>query len=381
MRKRRYSYSYSPSSRRERSQPRKGPRLSGWLLLPAVVLLAAAAVLLQQAFAGSGSGSAASRSDCWTRVACSSDRVQLNDDPPASKDGPAAARAEDPADWNEEAEAPPDELVASDAAGEDDDAGPPLILAAAAAVIEGPCDALVHSVNAHARLSPASLTKIVTALVAAEQADIAQTVKVTIDGGALSAATNATVMGLQPGQQLSMVDLLYGMLLPSGNDAAIEIAEQVGGSVEAFAGMMNARVQAMGLEDSQFMNPTGLDEPGHYTSAYDIAMLGAELLRNPDLAFIVGTRSYQPAWNGPRITNLNLLLGQYPGALGVKTGYTEQARHTFVAAAERDGRRFVVSVLGSEDIYADATALLDWAFASAPSVCASPNGNQVAARS
>ncbi len=372
MSKRRYSYSYSPSSSRERVQQPRPRGRSGWLLLPSVVLLAGAAVILHQAFAGGDEGSAAARSNCWTSVACSADRVQSSSEESTTSN-------EDSANSNEEADGQ-DELVSSNDQGEAEDEAPPPISAAAAAVIEEPCDALVHSVNAHARLSPASLTKIVTALVAAEQVDIAQTVSVTVDGGALSAATDATIMGLQPGQRLSMVDLLYGLLLPSGNDAAIEIAEQVAGGEEAFAGLMNARVEASGLNDTHFMNPHGLDEPGHFTSAYDIAMLGAELLRNPDLAFIVGTRSYQPAWNGPRITNLNLLLGQYPGALGVKTGYTDQARHTIVAAAEREGRRFVVSVLGSEDIYADATALLDWAFASAPSVCTGTTGNQVAAR-
>ena len=371
MSKRRYSYSYSPSSSRERVQQPRPQGRSGWLLLPSVVLLAGAAVILHQAFAGGDEGSAAARSNCWTSVACSADRVQSSSEASSTSNEESATSNEEPA--------AADELVSSNLGGGKEEA-PPAISAAAAAVIEEPCDALVHSFNAHARLSPASLTKIVTALVAAEQVDIAQTVSVTVDGGALSAATDATIMGLQPGQRLSIVDLLYGLLLPSGNDAAIEIAEQVAGSVEAFAELMNARVEASGLNDTHFMNPHGLDEPGHFTSAYDIAKLGAELLRNPDLAFIVGTRSYQPAWNGPRITNLNLLLGHYPGALGVKTGYTDQARHTIVAAAERDGRRFVVSVLGSEDIYGDATALLDWAFASAPSACGSPSGNQVAAR-
>jgi D-alanyl-D-alanine carboxypeptidase len=237
----------------------------------------------------------------------------------------------------------------------------------------------VHGDNARARLSPASLTKIVTALVATERVDLAQTVYVTVDGGALSASTNATIMGLQPGQSLGMVDLLYGMLLPSGNDAAIEIAEYIAGSVDEFSVLMNAKVEELGLEDTHFANPHGLDEPGHYTSAYDIAILGSQLLDDPDLAAIVGTRSYQPHWDGPPVRNLNLLLGQYPGALGVKTGYTEQAGQTLVAAAERAGRRFIVSVLGSTDVFVDGTALLDWAFASAPDVCGPPGGSQVSA--
>lgn len=368
MSKRRYTYSYSPSSKRERAQrpgrPDRPSRRPSWLLLPLVVMLAVAAVLVHQWTVGDGEGSAAARSNCWTQVACSADRVEL-----ATEDSTAP---------DEEGDSVDDPAAAGSLIDLEDETPPP-ISAAAAAVIEEPCGALVHSVNAHARLSPASLTKITTALVAVDQVNIAQTVYVTVDGGALSAATNATIMGLRPGQSLGMVDLLYGLLLPSGNDAAIEIAEQVAGSVEDFAVLMNAKVEELGLTDTQFANPHGLDEPGHFTSAYDIAVLGAELLKEPDLAAIVGTRSYQPTWDGPRVRNLNLLLGQYPGAIGVKTGYTEQAGHTIVAAAERDGRRFIVSVLGSADIYVDVTALMNWAFASAPSLCGPTGSDHVAA--
>ena len=352
MSRRRYSYSYSPSSKRERRVRRKPSARRGWLLLLAVVGLVGA-VLTRQLVAGDD-GSAAARSNCWTQVACSAERVESKSEDSADSSGGADSQREhDP---------------------------PPPISAAAVAVLEEPCGALVHSFNAHAHLPPASLTKIVTALVADERVDLAQTVRVTIDGAALTAATDATVMGLEPGQTLGMVDLLYGLLLPSGNDAALQIAQQVAGNVKAFADLMNARVSEAGLKDTHFVNPHGLDAADHYTSAYDIAVLGNQLLQKPDLAFIVGTRSYQPSWDGPRVDNLNQLLGQYPGAIGVKTGYTLTAGHTIVAAAERNGRRFIVSVLGSGDIFADATKLLDWAFASAPSSCTSGGTSQVAAR-
>jgi len=330
-----------------------------------VFVLVAGAVAAQQGLASGGdSGTAAARSNCWTQVACSADRVEKTKESAPAQD----SRIED-----DELETSAGEL------NEAEDEVPPPISAAAAAVIEEPCGALIHGYNTHTRLSPASLTKIMTALVAAEHADIRQTVIVTVDGSALSEATDATVMGLSPGQQLSLTDLLYGLLLPSGNDAAIEIAEQVAGSVDDFVGMMNDKVNELDLGNTHFANPHGLDEPGHYTSAYDIALLGSRLLEDPDLAFIVGTRSYQPAWNGQSVLNLNLLLGHYPGALGVKTGYTDQAGHTIVAAAERDGRRFIVSVLGSADNFGDATALLDWAFGRARSSCEPASGSQVAA--
>jgi D-alanyl-D-alanine carboxypeptidase len=350
MSRRRYTYSYSPSPRRERRVSQKPSARRGWLLLFAVFALVGA-VLLRQLVAGDD-GSAVARSNCWTQVACSAERVESKADE-SSSGSVDAQRLHEP---------------------------PPAISAAALAVLEEPCGALVHGVNVHAHLPPASLTKIVTALVADEHVDLAQTVQVTVDGAALSAATDATVMGLQPGQRLGMVDLLYGLLLPSGNDAALQIAQQVAGTVKAFADLMNARVAEAGLKDTHFVNPHGLDAADHYSSAYDIAVLGNLLLQKPDLAFIVGTRTYQPHWDGPRVDNLNQLLGQYPGAIGVKTGYTLTAGHTIVAAAERNGRRFIVSVLGSADNFGDATKLLDWAFTSAPSSCAKSGTSQVAAR-
>jgi D-alanyl-D-alanine carboxypeptidase len=221
----------------------------------------------------------------------------------------------------------------------------------------------------HQRLAPASLTKIVTALVAVERVELSTTVAVQVDGAELAATTDSTVMGLKPGQRLSLGDLLYGLLLPSGNDAAIVIAEQVGGTVSAFVDLMNQKVEEMGLQNTHFTNPHGLDDPNLYTSAFDIALLGRELIRQPELASIVRTRSYQPAWDGPPLWNDNLFLYSYPGSLGVKIGYTDQAQGTIVAAAERDGRRLIVSVLKSPDMYGDAVALLEWAFNDTLSGC------------
>ena len=366
MSRRRYSYSYSPTPRSERKRKRRQPfRLpNGWVLLGVLAFVVVSAVAVQQTIAGGGDGeSYAAESPCWQEIACSADRVE-------SRKSDSATETE--ADGSKDSDAKEEEIVRREA-------DPPSIAAYGYAVIEEPCGAVAHAFNEHERYSPASLTKIATALVAAEQLDFRQTVHVTVDGGALSAQNDATVMGLTPGQNLSFTDLLYGMLLPSGNDAAIQIAEQVAGSTEAFADLMNAHVEESGLEDTQFKNPHGLDEPGHFTSAYDIAMLGRELLRNPTLSYIVSMRSYQPPWNGPPLRNLNLLLGQYPGALGVKTGYTDQAGQTLVAAAERQGRRYIVSILGSQDIFVDATTLLDWAFASAPTSCEPAGGSQVTA--
>jgi D-alanyl-D-alanine carboxypeptidase (penicillin-binding protein 5/6) len=365
MTKRRYSYSYSPEPRRA-AKRRKTGRAGGWILLSVLAGVVISAVGIQQMFAGRGEvKSFAADSPCWREIACSTERVESREEstsrqqPETEEYGPLEAT-------------PADEVPRREA-----DA--PSIAAYAVAVLEEPCGALVHQYNADERFSPASLTKIVTALVAAEHVDFRQTVSITVDGGALSAENDATVMGLVPGQSMSMTDLLYGMLLPSGNDAAIQIAEQVAGDIEGFAGLMNAYVKDLGLEDSQFKNPHGLDEPGHYASAFDMARLGSKVLDNPTLSYIVSRRSYQPPRDGPALNNLNLLLGQYPGALGVKTGYTDHAGQTLVAAAERGGRRYIVAILGSLDIFADATALLDWAFASAAPACGPAGGSQVAA--
>ncbi len=253
-----------------------------------------------------------------------------------------------------------------------DESAAPLLDATAAVVLEAPCLTVLHEQSAYLRAPPASLTKVVTALVVADEAEMDELVTVSVDGARLSAETDATVMGLSPGQTLSVRDLLYGMLLPSGNDAAIALAEYVSGSETAFAALMNAKAAELSLTESSFTNPHGLDDPALYTSAYDIAALGSALLDNPDLAAIVQTQSYQPVWGGGPVTNSNLLLTQYPGSLGVKTGFTDQALQTIVGAAERDGRRLIVSVLGSSDRYVDAMALLDWAFEYTPEACPAP---------
>ncbi|MBI4570933.1 MAG: D-alanyl-D-alanine carboxypeptidase [Chloroflexi bacterium] len=245
----------------------------------------------------------------------------------------------------------------------------PKINGRSAAVLEEPCGALLYGLAANLRRPPASLTKLATALVATERADLDETVEVRVNSALLVASTGSTVMGLEPGMRLSMRDLLHGLLLTSGNDAAIAIAEAVAGNVPAFVDLMNEKAVALGLRNTHFANPHGLDDPALYSSALDMALLGHALLVHPELAAIVRTKEYQPAWDGPELWNGNALLDLYPEAIGIKIGYTETAGQTIVAAAERNGRRLVVSVLGSRDRYADAMALLEWGFAEAPPGC------------
>ncbi|MEO8458148.1 MAG: D-alanyl-D-alanine carboxypeptidase family protein [Chloroflexota bacterium] len=246
---------------------------------------------------------------------------------------------------------------------------PPQITALSAAILEMPCGRTVYALNEHTTYPPASLTKMMTALVAAKKGDLSQTVTSPIDGGALSAATDSTVIGLTIGQQMTLRDLLYGMLMRSGSDAALAVAATIGGSETGFVQMMNDEATALSLADTHFTNPHGLDDPKLYTSAYDIARIGIELLRNPDLAQIVKTKEYTPDGATEPWENIDLFLSQYPGAIGVKTGYTDTAGQTLVAAAEKNGRTLVASVMHSGDEYVDAGALLDWAFSSTTPAC------------
>lgn len=330
---------------RENTLRRDEPRWQGWWLpLPIVLLIGA--LLLGSHLDGDGSDQPAASTGCPTAEDCTpAVPASL-----ACSSGGACA-------------GPENEPVYVGSVRPDD------IMGRAAAMIEEPCGASLYDYNAHERRAPASLTKIATALVALEGADLSEMVDVRVDGAELAATTDSTVMGLEPGQQLSVRDLLYGLLLPSGNDAAIAIAEHVGGSAAAFVGLMNSKIEQLGLRDTHFTSPHGLDDPGTYTSAFDMAVLGRELMRQPELATIVSTRVYQPAWDGPPLWNGNRLLYLYPEAVGVKIGFTDNAGGTIVAAAERDGRQLIVSVLGSAGIYQDAITLLEWAFSNVPSVC------------
>ncbi len=223
---------------------------------------------------------------------------------------------------------------------------------------------VLYAKNEHEKRAPASTTKILTAIVALETSDPSQ--RIVVSERAARAEPN--VMGLRAGEVLALDDLLYGMLLDSGNDAAIAVAEGTLG-YDAFVRAMNAKVQELGLQDSRFSNPTGYDEDylPHYSSAYDLAVLAKYGLER-----VPGFRTYVSAkerriektdthgWFGP--TNLNRLLWTYPGASGVKPGWTPDAGYCLVAAAERDGRQLLVVVLGSRQHFTDAALLLDYGF-------------------
>ena len=252
---------------------------------------------------------------------------------------------------------------------------PPKVSAAQIAVVDDATGLLLYGLDPHAPEAPASTTKIATASVALERApDLARTIKITVDGAAMAARDGSSIMGLVPGQTLTVRTLLYGLLLPSGNDAAEQLAASLADTRAEYVGWMNDLVARLGLHDTHFLNPSGLDEDGHAASAYDLAQLARNAMRNPTFRTIVATPSY--AAQGYKLVGHNPLLGVYPGVDGVKTGSTDAAGHTIVASATRDGHRVYVVLMHSDDLEADGSALFDWAwraFQWPPSPDASPS--------
>ncbi|MDQ3944719.1 MAG: hypothetical protein M3357_06140, partial [Actinomycetota bacterium] len=221
----------------------------------------------------------------------------------------------------------------------------------------------------HDALPPASTTKLMTALVAVEKLP-PEAVFVVDD---TAAAQPAMRIGMRAGQGWALSPALHSLLMVSANDAAYALAQAASGSLAGFAADMNAAAARYGMRDSVFNDPAGFDDSasfkgGSRVSAYDLAVAARNFLAVPDLAEIAARPEY--GFHGPsgrqhRLLNHNKLLARYPGAIGLKTGYTRQAGHTFVGAARRDGRTMIAVILDTDDTYGSAAALLDFGFATA----------------
>ncbi len=238
---------------------------------------------------------------------------------------------------------------------------PPPVSASAVAIVDAASGAVIYERNGHRTAPPASLTKIATAILTVESRRLDAWVPVTVDSREMG---DSSVMGLRPGDCFRERDLLYGLMLPSGNDAALALGRFQAGSDDAFVGRMNALVLRLGLGETHFENAHGLNASGHYSSAYDLAMLARYAMTLPDFAGAVSARQWTAL--GSRtiaLTNTNTMLGGYLGADGVKTGFTEEAGRTMVASATRDGRRVFIALLNAPDRDADARKLFDWTFA------------------
>lgn len=221
--------------------------------------------------------------------------------------------------------------------------------AEAAVVMDADSGRLLYAQNPDKRLANASTTKIMTALLTLEQPD--QDQYFTVDSDAIQ--VEGTTMGLQPGDSVTLHQLAAGMLLPSGNDAANAAAVEIAGSEEAFVRLMNQRAAELGLQNTQYRNPSGLDAEGHYSSARDLATLAAHALENEDFADIVSKQEIRMAFGNPpynrSLYTTNKLLERYPYAIGVKTGYTDDAGLCLVTAAEKDGTRLIIVTLNGKD--------------------------------
>lgn len=196
------------------------------------------------------------------------------------------------------------------------------------------------------RTAMASTTKIMTAIVTLENCDLTQTVTISKK----SAGTGGSRLGLKADDKITMNDLLYGLMLKSGNDAAVAIAETVGGSVEGFAELMNEKAKELKLENTHYVTPHGLDDPEHYTTAVELAKLADYALQNETFAKIVNTKNYTVTINGyPKsISNTNELLGYLEGVNGVKTGFTNNAGRCLVTSVNRTGFEIITVILQAD---------------------------------
>lgn len=238
-------------------------------------------------------------------------------------------------------------------------AGVPQLGALTAVVVDGDSGAVLYEKDARRPLPPASLTKIATAILTVEQGQLDALVEIDVDSGKMA---GSSLMGLRPGDEFSVRDLLYGLMLESGNDAALALGRALAGSDASFVAQLNALLARIGLTDSKLLNPHGLDEAGHRTSAYDLAMLARYGMGFEAFREVVETLNWV-AEGSRRIVlkNGNAFLG-YSGADGVKTGFTTGARETVAASATRGGHRVFVVLLNAPARFAEAGALLDWVF-------------------
>lgn len=247
----------------------------------------------------------------------------------------------------------------------------PGISAASAILIDGESGRVLYAQNAEEERPIASITKLMTALVAVEShPDLSEVVTIRPEWTGVEGSS----MYLKAGEELTLEALLYGLLLASGNDAAVAIAGFCAGDVDTFVAWMNDKAAELGMEHTHFENPNGLNDEGHYSTAADMAALARVVMEHEALAKIVGTRSITVA--GRTLTNHNKLLWRYEGCIGMKTGYTEKAGRTLVSCAQRDGQRLIAVTLFDRDDWDDHAALLDYGFETYPSTLLARAGKE-----
>ena len=244
----------------------------------------------------------------------------------------------------------------------------PAVSALAAVLISADTGEIIYSVNSDKKLPMASTTKIMTTLLCLESGDLYE--EFVVDSEAIR--VEGSSMGLQEGDIVTKYALCCGMLLPSGNDAANAAAVKIAGSIEAFADMMNERAREIGLTRTFFVTPSGLEGEGHGSSAYDMALLAREALKNELFRDICSSQTIKLSYGNPPydrwLTNTNKLLSMYDGVYGVKTGFTDEAGRCLVSACERDAKRLICVTLNDKNDWDDHIALYDYGFQTVQSI-------------
>ena len=216
----------------------------------------------------------------------------------------------------------------------------------ACVVIDRKTNSVLFGKNENSKKKMASTTKIMTATIIIEKCNLTDTIEISKK----AAGTGGSRLGLKTGDKITVLDLLYGLMLRSGNDAAVALAEYAGGDINGFAELMNAKALELGLTNTHFETPHGLDSNEHYTTAYELALLSNYALNNPTFAKIVGTKNYTITINGsPKdLSNTNELLGNMEGVYGIKTGFTNGANRCLVTACKRNNIDIICVVLGAD---------------------------------
>ncbi len=232
--------------------------------------------------------------------------------------------------------------------------------ARAAALLDADTGSFLYAKNENERLSMASTTKIMTAIVAIENAELDRIVKV--DDRAIG--IEGSSIYLKKGEEMSIKSLLYALMLRSANDAAAALAYEISGSIDNFSLLMNGKAGELGLSDTNFENPHGLDSKNHYTTAHDLAIISAYALRNPAFKEISSTRKIEidSSEQTRLLVNHNKLLSRYDGCIGVKTGYTKKSGRSLVSAAQRGDKTLVCVTINAPDDWNDHKKLLDYGF-------------------
>lgn len=232
----------------------------------------------------------------------------------------------------------------------------------AVVVIDVESASLLFQRNSELSLAPASTTKLMTALVAIEEYDLDTVLEVKEEAFALG-----NTMDLESGERITVRNLLYGLLISSGNDAAFVLANNYSGGYEGFIDKMNGKAQDLNLNKTHFTNPSGLDDQGHMSTARDLAVISREVVKNEFFRNVVQTKnlvvSDVEGIISHRLSNTNELLGFYPDVVGIKTGTTELAGEVLITLVDRNGRQVLVLLMNSKDRYGETTRILDWTFA------------------